>query len=55
MRFKVIIEKDEDGWFVGTVPSLPGCHSQAQSLDKLLKRIHEAIVLYIDEKGTPTG
>ncbi len=52
MQFNVIIEKDEDGWFVATVPSLPGCHTQAQSLDNLLIRIREAITLYLDVKGT---
>lgn len=53
MQFNIIIEKDEDGWFVATVPSLPGCHTQAQSLDDLLERIREAIALYLDIKGTP--
>ena len=53
MQFNIIIEKDEDGWFVTTVPSLPGCHTQAQSLDDLLERIREAIALYLDVKGTP--
>ncbi|MCA1915706.1 type II toxin-antitoxin system HicB family antitoxin [Methanospirillum hungatei] len=52
MQFNVIIEKDEDGWFVATVPSLPGCHTQAQSLDDLLERIREAIALYLDVRGT---
>jgi len=41
-EFSVIIEKDEDGWFVATVPELKGCHTQAKSLDKLLTRVREA-------------
>lgn len=53
MQFNIIIEKDEDGWFIATVPSLPGCHTQAQSLDNLLDRIREAIALYLDVNGTP--
>ena len=53
MQFNIIIEKDEDGWFVATVPSLPGCHSQAQSLDDLLERIREAITLNLEVKGKP--
>lgn len=53
MQFNIIIEKDEDGWFVATVPSLPGCHYQAQSLDDLLERIREAITLYLEVKGKP--
>jgi len=36
-KFNVIIEKDEDGYYVGFVPELPGCHSQAKSLDELQK------------------
>jgi len=36
-EFSVIIEKDSKGYFVGTVPELRGCHSQAKSLDKLMK------------------
>jgi predicted RNase H-like HicB family nuclease len=44
-EFSVIIEKDEDGYFVASVPALRGCHTQAKSLDVLMKRIHEAIEL----------
>jgi predicted RNase H-like HicB family nuclease len=45
-KFHVIIERDEDGYFVGHVPELPGCHTQAKSLDVLQKRLKEAIRLY---------
>ena len=44
----VIIERDEDGYFVGTVPELPGCHTQAKSLDILMKRIKEAAQLCLE-------
>ncbi len=37
--FSVIIEKDEDGYFIASVPSLRGCHTQAKSLDTLMRRI----------------
>ena len=47
MKFNVVIEKDEDGYYVATVPSLPGCHTQAKSMDKLIKRIKEAIEVYL--------
>ena len=47
-EFSVIIEKDEDGYFVASVPALKGCHSQAKSLDTLMKRIREAIELCLD-------
>jgi len=51
-RFPVVIEQDEDGWFVGLVPDLKGCHSQAKTLPQLEKRIREAIKLCLSvEKG----
>jgi predicted RNase H-like HicB family nuclease len=50
-RFPVLIEQDEDGIYVATVPSLKGCHSQARSLDELEKRIREAIELCLEVEG----
>lgn len=47
-EFSVIIERDADGWYVGTVPALRGCHTQARSLDKLMRRVHEAICLCLE-------
>jgi len=47
-EFNVIIEKDEDGYFVASVPSLRGCHTQSKSLDTLMKRIKEAIELCLE-------
>ena len=41
-KFTVVIERDEDGYYVGTVPTLPGCHTQAKTLDTLMKRVREA-------------
>ncbi len=49
--FDVIIERDEEGYYVATVPELPGCHTQARSLDKLMERIREAIRLCLEVKG----
>jgi len=46
--FNVIIEKDKDGYFVATVPSLRGCHTQAKSLDELMERTKEAIALCLE-------
>ena len=43
--FTVIIEKDEDGLFIGSVPQLRGCHTQAKSLDELMERMKEAVSL----------
>ena len=52
MRFEVVIRKDEDGYYVATVPELPGCHSQAKSLDELMSRIKEAIQLCLEVEET---
>ncbi len=50
-EFTVIIERDEEGLFVGTVPSLRGCHTQARSSDELMERIKEAIQLCLEVEG----
>ena len=47
-EFDVVIERDEDGFFVASVPALRGCHTQAKSLDVLMKRIREAIELCLE-------
>ena len=47
----VVIEKDEDGYYVATVPSMLGCHTQARSLDELMERIREAVELYLEVEG----
>lgn len=46
--FNVVIERDSDGFFVASVPSLHGCHTQAKSLDELMERIKEAIRLCLE-------
>lgn len=51
MRFSVIIEKDEDGYYVASVPELPGCYTQARTLDELMERIKEAVELYLEVEG----
>jgi len=50
-EFNVVIERDADGYFVGTVPELHGCHTQAKSLDTLMKRIRETISLCMEVEG----
>ena len=47
-EFTVIIEQDEDGWLVGSVPSLRGCHTQARNMEDLLENIKEAILLCLE-------
>jgi len=50
-EFHVVIERDSEGYLVASVPALPGCHTQARSLDELSERIKEAIGLYLDVAG----
>ena len=52
-KFSVVIERDSEGWLVASVPSLPGCHTQARSFDELDERIKEAIALCIEDEGEP--
>jgi predicted RNase H-like HicB family nuclease len=49
-EFSVVVERDADGYYVASVPELPGCHTQARSLDKLMERIREAIALCLEVK-----
>ncbi len=53
-QFDVVVERDSEGYFVASVPTLPGCHTQARSLDKLMVRIREAIELCVAVRGKPT-
>ena len=49
LQFKVLIEQDENGLYVASVPELPGCYTQAKTLEKLRSRIKEAIELVLEE------
>jgi len=51
LKFSVVIEKDEDGYYVASVPELPGCHTQAKTLDELMERAREAVGLYLEVEG----
>ncbi len=56
--FSVIIERDAEGYYVASVPELPGCHTQARPLDKPMERIREAIDLCLEATNgaiTPYG
>jgi predicted RNase H-like HicB family nuclease len=53
-KFTVVIERDEDGYYVATVPALRGCHTQAKNLDTLMKRVREVIeICSEDVRGGP--
>jgi predicted RNase H-like HicB family nuclease len=53
--FNVIIEQDEEGYYVASVPEMPGCHTQARSLDKLMERVREAIELCLEVNDSESG
>ena len=46
-EYTILIEKDEEGYYVGAIPALPGCHSQARSVAQLMERMEEAIALWL--------
>lgn len=49
--FNVVVERDPDGYLIASVPELPGCYTQAASLDVLEERVVEAIKLCLEEQG----
>ncbi|HEY5828315.1 MAG: type II toxin-antitoxin system HicB family antitoxin [Hyphomicrobiaceae bacterium] len=56
MRYTVLLEPEDDGGFVASVPALPGCISQGDSREEALANIREAVALYIEdcrEAGDP--
>ena len=53
--YTIVIEKNEEGWFVGHAPALPGCHTQARSIDQLMERMEEAVTLWLDVESDTAG
>jgi predicted RNase H-like HicB family nuclease len=54
-KFTVLIEQDEEGYYVATVPALRGCHTQAKKLDTLMKRVREVVELCLEEQNGEVG
>ncbi len=52
-KYTVLIERDEEGWLVSEVVELPGCHTQAKTMDQLLERTKEAIQAYLEDGDSP--
>lgn len=50
MKIKILIHKDEKNGFWAEVPSLPGCYTQAETMDELLPNLHEAVEGYLKVK-----
>lgn len=48
LNFKAILEQDEEGYFVASVPAIPGCHSQGKTYEEALENVKEAIKLCLD-------
>ena len=48
LNFTILIEKDEDGWYVASVPDIPGCYTQGKTISQVLERIKEAIELCLE-------
>jgi antitoxin HicB len=48
LSFSVIYEEDPDGGYVVSAPSLPGCHTQGETIGEAEKNIKEAIELYLE-------
>jgi predicted RNase H-like HicB family nuclease len=56
MKFRIVIEPDEDGVFVASCPTLPGCHAQGRTREEARINIREAVELYLEslrEHGDP--
>ncbi|MEE9466303.1 MAG: type II toxin-antitoxin system HicB family antitoxin [Candidatus Neomarinimicrobiota bacterium] len=54
-EFNVIIERDDEGYYVASVPDLKGCHTQAKSLGTLISRTKEAIDLCLEVENDAGG
>ena len=48
LQFKVLIEQDDDGLYVGSIPELPGCYTQGKTIEELRKRLNEVIRLVLE-------
>jgi predicted RNase H-like HicB family nuclease len=48
--FYAVIERDEEGYFVGEVPQLKGCYSQGETIDELMSNIREVIELCLEDE-----
>lgn len=57
-NFPVLIEKDEDGFYVADCPDLPGCHAQGETLEEAISNIRDVVKLHLqilkeDKKEIP--
>lgn len=52
-KYTILVERDEEGWLISEVVGLPGCHTQAKTMDALLSRTKEAIIAYTSDEKNP--
>ena len=52
-KYNIIIEKDEEGWYVSEVIGLSGCHTQGKTIDQLIERTKESIRAYLELEEEP--
>ena len=52
-NFDVVVEKNEEGYYIASVPALPCCHTQGRSLEERDRRIRDAIELCLEVEGLP--
>lgn len=52
-KYTVVVEKGESGYYIAYVPSIPGCHTQAKTIPKLMERVKEAIELCLESGMVP--
>lgn len=52
-NFTVLIERDEDGWYVAKVPDIQGCATQGRTVEEVLERVKEAIQVCIEAEKEP--
>lgn len=50
-EFDVIVERDVEGWYVGSVPALQGCHTQGRTVEELMEHVREAVELCLEVAG----
>ena len=53
-EFYVVIERDEDGIYIGEVPQLRACYSQGETIDELMLNMREVIEMYLEELAEET-
>ena len=48
--FTAVVEQDEDGVFISSCPSLPGCHSQGDTYEEAIEHLKDALQVYLEAK-----